>query len=283
MIVQRRKFPFVIKTLGVFALTATLIFGFENCGQLTAKQLTSSSSELSPLRDAESQIQAASASSSTLASVAASPAFVGTNICAIRGGAGLYLSRIDYSTQADCQAKCASFAASNPNRTCTWNNAKFFGDPVQACQISGGAHVSITSTAQTTFIQCQSSCASAAAQHPYRICEWGTDRFYQPGADSECRVIGGAGKMLLNPSVFGSLSDCQATCASFQSNIYRQCYYGSTSIFAPSVSQRCDIWGGAGKVLIPSFYGSQSDCTTSCASFVSNPNRICLYGKVRVQ
>lgn len=40
--------------------------------------------------------------------------------CVIRGGAGRILTPDFYGTFADCDQACTSFAATNPNRTCTF-------------------------------------------------------------------------------------------------------------------------------------------------------------------
>jgi hypothetical protein len=198
-------------------------------------------------------------------------------VCAIRGGAGLFLARVDFHTQADCQSLCAAFTA-NSNRTCAWKGSVFFGDPAQTCLVRGGAGVTLSSLPSATFSQCRAACDSFP--NPNRTCEWGSDRIQHPARGNECRIMSGHGTDL--QLVFAAQSDCQGLCDG-SSDAYRRCTWGNVALRTPDPTAKCELWGGAGVALAPVFYGPMSDCSSACASFAtSHPNRFCFYGTTRL-
>jgi hypothetical protein len=201
-------------------------------------------------------------------------------VCAIRGGAGLFFARIDFKSRAACQSSCSSF--SNPNRTCTWKEEALGGDPQQACRVVAGTGATLSALAAATAAQCQAACDGFQSD-AYRSCDWGTERFRHPARGTECRILDGAGIDVLVPIRFSSQADCQSACDAHAADAYRRCLYGNVALQTPDPATRCELLGGAGKVLAPVFYGSQSDCSARCASFAStNPNRACYYGTTRL-
>ena len=280
--------------IGIIVIAGAGLFAaFQNCGQ----GFQSSTLGSSPSPETEgptpvgrstevyegliSRVRGAESSLNPQTSETVSPVLTVRGSCLIRGGAGKYLSRIDFTDRTTCSDRCATFGATYPNRVCTWKGIGLFGDPPQLCRVVGGGNVELSS-ATVAADQCTSMCDQYKNTDPYRTCDWGGDRFVQPAADAECRVVGGAGKML-SPTTFSTFASCQAVCASYSTSVYRTCRYGGQIFRAPDASARCDVWGGAGKVLSPAFFGSPSDCRSRCDSFLSNVNRMCWYGKMRIQ
>ena len=201
-------------------------------------------------------------------------------VCAIRGGGGLFFARVDVHSRFECQASCASFP--NANRTCTWKGIVFQGDPQLACLVVSGAGLTLSALTAATASQCATAC-NAFQSDAYRSCDWGTERFFHPPRGSECRILNGAGVNALIPIRFGSQADCQAACDARASDPYRRCLYGNLALKAPDPAARCELLGGAGAVLAPVFYASQSDCIARCAGVTTtHPNRVCYYGATRL-
>jgi hypothetical protein len=201
-------------------------------------------------------------------------------VCAIRGGAGLFLAPLAFRSMGDCQALCSAFASTNPNRTCTWRDTVFAGDPVQACVVRDGAFQTLSSLAAATFSQCRSACDTSADAD--RTCDWGTERIQHPARGTECRILSGAGANVLSPLRFTTQAACQALCDQ-SGDPYRRCTYGNAPLKEPDLGARCELWGGAGVVLTPVFFSSQSDCQSACTGFAaSHPNRFCFYGTTRL-
>lgn len=209
--------------------------------------------------------------------------FPDRGVCAIRGGAGRYLSPLAFRSRAECEGLCNQLLPTHPFQSCEWRGQRLMGDPLGSCSVKGGGagHV-IISLASATEAQCQAEC-DLASYATYRICDWRTERMRHPLPGAECRILSGARANLVNPWSFGSGASCQALCDQNATDPFRSCLYGNTTLLAPGPDSRCEIWGGSGKVLTPPFFAARADCVSRCASFSANPFRFCWYGTERIQ
>jgi hypothetical protein len=201
-------------------------------------------------------------------------------VCAIRGGAGVFLAPLAFHTQGDCQSLCETFQTTNPARTCTWRGSVLLGDPRRACIVLGGDDQALSTLAAATESGCRAECDRFPSDDG-RTCDWGTERIRHPARGTECRILSGAGANLLTPLHFGTKATCQALCDQ-ATDPYRRCSHGNETLRQPDAGMRCEIWDRSGAVLTPVFYGSQADCATRCASFSLDPAPFCFYGATRL-
>ncbi len=280
--------------LGLIILAGTGLGLYQNCaGGLEAAQFGRSPSSFNGRFTAlavpnEDLLDELARKEAGLGSIAQNPATTidaktpDRGICAVRGGAGIFLAPIAFTSRSACEGQCNRFASANPNRTCYWRNQIFLGDPMLSCVVRGGAHRELANLPSVTRAGCQTACDQNAAA-AFRYCDWGTERIHHPPMGSECRVRGGAGADLLGGIVFASLGDCQNLCEGFSANAYRSCSHGNNLFRAPPDNSKCEILGGAGRVLAPVFFGRREDCSIRCGQFTANVNRQCWYGKERIQ
>ncbi len=211
-------------------------------------------------------------------------------LCVIRKPGAEFLQNVSFVPLATCQNACTSLIASTAGVSCKWKLQELNTlANKNTCRIrTSGSFSDLITPVETNEQECQILCNNLEGPNPNRICDWGSERLKNPPLGYECRILDNQGLNLSqatpnNTPSFRFPSTCQTLCDQQSAYVDRTCLSGSNYLKKPDEARYCEVYGGAGKILVKPYFGSRIDCDTSCASFTANPSRQCFYGHLSIR